>query len=348
MRLFPCLVALGMAVLAGFPADGSVTLRFPAFEAQEEGMLFRGAHPRVLGLDGAYSLPLGRGRSLWIFGDTLLGSWLPDGRRQIEGFPPNTAAIADDAEWKQGFASARMIGLDEGMIPASGSHRTWPLDLVSSDGRPWLYTVTIEAMGKGPLDFRVVGHGIARGAADGSSFDRPLPLWPGSAPSFGTSALRWKGHLYLFSGGAETYLARTQGKPEDLSSYRYWAADKGWVEDWRYAAPLPGSGPEMSVRYNPYLDAFLMVYIGPFSTTIEARLAPTPWGPWSEPTEIHRCRPPGAMFYGAKQHGQFDEQGGRKVLITYNTNGTEAQLTSRPDIYWPRLLRVRFTRPVAR
>ncbi|MOA70409.1 hypothetical protein D3C78_1992710 [compost metagenome] len=50
------------------------------------------------------------------------------------------------------------------------------------------------------------------------------------------------------------------------------------------------------------------------------------------------------MFYGAKQHAQLDVDGGRQIFLTYNTNAPSDRLADRPDLYWPRLVRVTFQR----
>src|ERR1035441_8665042 len=60
------------------------------------------------GADGAYSIPLPDGRSLWIFGDTLYGD-----RRLVEGNEPrmvrNSIGIStcDDRDWKVDYVIRR-------------------------------------------------------------------------------------------------------------------------------------------------------------------------------------------------------------------------------------------------
>ena len=52
------------------------------------GALFRKSVARVLGHDGAYSVPLGDGKVFWSFGDTLLGS-------ERKGYDPKRINIDD-------------------------------------------------------------------------------------------------------------------------------------------------------------------------------------------------------------------------------------------------------------
>lgn len=345
---------MALALLAMGALDAQAALpapaASPAIAAADMGPVFRGAHPQVLGLDGAYSLPMGSGRSLWIFGDTLIGSYAANGDRVITGFPPNTAAVVSDSDWVTGFSRASFVGQGTpGAVIHSSSpqRRIWPLDLVRVEGQSWMYFVEIEPKGKGPLDFEVSGYGVAPARTESlEAFENRGFLWPGTAPSFGTSVLAYEGHLYCFSGGGETKLARMPlGRPDEVTRYTYWAGDGAWASDWKQAVPLPGSGPEMSVRYNPYLASFVMIYTPPFARTVEARFAPKPWGPWSAPVKVIEGQPQGdaaAMFYGAKQHVELDSEGGRQIVVTYNTNAPETLLASRPDLYWPHLVRIRF------
>lgn len=347
-RLLP---ALGALLVLPWLSGLTPPLYTPTrLEAIDLGPAFRGAQSSVLGLDGAYSLPLGNRQSLWIFGDTLIGSWQPGGKRLFADMPPNTAAIAPDDAWLTGFGKAAFIG---GSKPQAilrskdEKRRIWPLDAVTIGHKHWLFWVQIEPFGKGPLDFKVVGTGVAEGKGSRpSGFAIKPPLWKGDAPTFGTSVFVRDKMLYLYAGGDKTYLARMPLTDPTKGRYSYWAGNGKWVGDWRRAAPLPGSGPEMSVRYNPYLQHYVMIFVPPFGKTIESRYAPKPWGPWSEPVRVAECQPAGgeAMFYGAKQHVQLDADYGRRIIVTYNTNAPEAQLMDRPDLYWPRVVRVTFER----
>jgi hypothetical protein len=100
------------------------------------------------------------------------------------------------------------------------------------------------------------------------------------------------------------------------------------------------------VRPNAYLGGFVMTYVPPFGKHVAMRFAPAPEGPWGEAREVLACSPadPEAMFYGAKQHAQHDAEGGRRIMVTYNTNAPPKALDDRPDLYWPHLVRVTFTR----
>ena len=331
-----------------------------AIEALELGPLFRGAHPGLLGMDGAYSVPFGPEGAVWFFGDTLVGSWDDHGNRRIARMPANSAATVSNSDWATGFGKAsfmdaRSMGHGERTAPDEvlrvhgrpAGRRIWPLDVAHVGERLWLWFVEIEPFGKGALDFKVTGVGAAPWVKQPRwLFEAHDVIWGGDAPLYGSSVLAHGGKVYLYAGGDPTRLARVApDQVASLAAHEYWTG-KGWSKDAKAAAPLPGSGPELSVRANPYLGGFLMVYTPPFGKTVNMRFAPRPEGPWSEAREVATCQPTdaAAMFYGAKQHAELDTEGGRGIVVTYNTNVAPELLEARPDLYWPRLVRVRFTR----
>lgn len=349
-RLLGLMLSLALGFWSAAPGRAETAPGPPDFRVLDLGPAFRGANARVLGLDGAFSVSLGQGRSLWIFGDTLLGSWQPNGDRTFTAMPPNTTAIVDDRDWVTGYSHAQFVGKPDPvalLTPTKPTYRPWPLDAVREGKTLRQFFVEIEPTGNnGPINFRVTGTGVASTTGlPGSPYGQNTVLWPAEAPSFGASVMRWQDAWYLYAGGMQTHLARATGPLDRPASYRYWAGDGRWVTDPMQAVPLPGSGPEVSVRYNSFLKAFVMIYVPPLGKTVEARFAPEPWGPWSEPTRLADCQPAGdpqAMFYGAKQHAELDVDGGREIVVSYNTNTEEKRLAQRPDLYWPRLLRVTF------
>ena len=352
------------AVLAlAWPASAAPARFAPpkTVDAVDLGPLFRGAQASLLGMDGAYSVPFGPEGAVWFFGDTLVGRFDDAGRRKIERMPANSSAMVVNSDWVTGFGkasfmSATGMGGDSRTAPGEilkvagrpPGRRLWPLDVAYVNEKLWLWFVEIQATGGGgPLDFKVTGVGAARWVHEPRwLFEAKDVVWADDAPLYGSSVLTHQGKVYLYAGGAPTRLARVApDKVTDRAAHEYWTGT-GWSKDPGAAYALPGSGPELSVRANPYLGGFVMTYVPPFGKTVNMRFAPTPEGPWGEAREIARCQPVDAvaMFYGAKQHAELDTEGGRRLVITYNTNATPEQLDERPDLYWPRALRVTLTR----
>ncbi len=320
-----------------------------SFRAVDLGTVFRGASRTILGLDGAFSTPVGRGRALWVFGDTLIGSWTASGDRGVTRMPSSTGAFVEDPDWRDGFEHAQFVGGDRPrslLAPAPGSERVWPLDWVRSRGKLELYYVAIARTGNGALDFEVLGSGLARASGTDPLRFVPGPLmWRHGAPAFGGSALEHGGWLYVYAPGRPSYLARVRpAQVGDVEAYRYWAGQGRWTRAWKDGRTLPNSGAEASVRWDDYLNLFVMIDVG-LAKTVRVRFAPEPWGPWTAPREVCPCQAATdaeAMCYGGKQHSELDRDDGREIFVTYNTNVAPAEIDRRSDLYWPHLVRIRF------
>ena len=61
-----------------------------------------------------------------------------------------------------------------------------------------------------------------------------------------------------------------------------------WADDEEQAAPLFAAGGvgEHSVRWNRFLNSWMVLYMGANPDSIVLRLAPHPWGPWTGPVVV--------------------------------------------------------------
>jgi hypothetical protein len=87
-------------------------------------------------------------------------------------------------------------------------------------------------------------------------------------------------------------------------AYRYFGGYDGagqpvWSANESQAATVAG-GPagELSVRFNTYLNRFVMTYLDQRKAALVMRESPQPWGPWSAPVPI-ATEPPYSQLYGA-------------------------------------------------
>lgn len=96
-------------------------------------------------------------------------------------------------------------------------------------------------------------------------------------------------YVYGIPGGryGDVSLAAVpQDKLLDRSAYRYWTGSE-WSSDERAAIPvIPGPVGELSVRYNSYYKAWMMMYLVDSTGEVVLRTSPTATGPWSEPQVV--------------------------------------------------------------
>ncbi len=193
---------------------------------------------RMVGQDGAYSVPLGdpgpgqAPRVFWYFGDTLIGerppgslrdvftalaeAGQPQGHAPFERLPTNTGLVLPAQSGRGGLTGFRHITDADGEIrqlvpPGPGDRdewdRTWCMHGVALGEAVYLFYMHIRMLEEqgGPFDlgFEIVGCGLAKGDAEAWQFERLAHRgkdiwWPYPQPQFASAVLRADGWLYLY------------------------------------------------------------------------------------------------------------------------------------------------------
>ena len=304
-----------------------------------------------LGGDGAYSVPLARGETLWLFGDTFVGTAGAADRRKAR-FIHNSIALSRCGArgWEIEYAWGRG---DDGrprafFEAASDEAYWWPFDGFEHEGRLYVGLISVEPTPpRGPfgLPFRFSGMALARIDQPDAEPERWAPTilaLSSSEDAFPGSALVvHEEHLYLFAffdHNAAHYprmLARLPLRaldaPEPAAALETFAKDGSWQPGFvpkRARVLMDDDATEMSVRYDAKRSAWLAVYGYPPSDRVVVRTAPSLEGPWSAPRTIFRIpeldprfasgHDPDTFCYAAKEHPQYASAG--RLWLTYVCN----------------------------
>lgn len=379
-RALPSLASAPLAVLAACatpaakppPPLAPVPLEVVASEPWPElDRLFQRTDGWI-GADGAHSVELGRGRTLWLFSDTWVGS-IRDGSRTDATIVNNTVGLMrSSAAGPRLDFSIRRNG--EGapsafLAPPDGRGWFWLQAGAVADGRLWLFLPQVERTeDPGVFGFRSCGLWLASTADheddEALSWRFELARFPHAEftaereRTFGCAALVHDGFLYAFGTEdvIDTFrtrhliLARVPVKRvSDAAAWRFFAAGE-WQVDFRRASRLfDQMGSEAAILHQPARGRFVLVYTeNGLSERILARSAAQPWGPWSEPVELARCpepaRDPKLLTYAAKVHAAFS--GDDELALSYVVNSLDFwQVAREAGLYWPRFVRVRLRFP---
>ena len=202
--------------------------------ARDLGVLFAANPHRMVGQDGAFSIPLSQGQTLWFFGDTLVGCrppaatslWSIDGkplgprdmtaRGTFERMINNTALILHHHTGADDLTDFHYITDDKGqlraLIPLEGDEhpdrdRIWCQHGVAIDERIVLSFIKVRMLDEGPLpvNFEIVGSGLAVGSSKDWTFrrvkrDGDSIFWSANQPHFATAFLddRDGGFVYCY------------------------------------------------------------------------------------------------------------------------------------------------------
>jgi len=337
--------------------------------AEAEGLFHR--DPRWLGADAALTIPLGSGRTLWLFGDTFVATSRANVRSESV-MVRNTVAIQDGADPRN---SAIVFGWREkpdgspaSFFPEHGQRWYWPghgIRLAEGPLVIFLY-VLIGTPGTG-LGFACTGYAVA--VIDDP--DTPVATWEprifeAASSAFdaipATAVVRDGDHVIALAirqegahaGTLVRYPAASLARGETTQA-QWWAGDtRGWVPEAGLGSGGPvfimdDAGAECSLHWDPRSKSFIHVASYGFgASTIGLRRAKTITGPWSSPDIVYRppeSDGPRPFVYAAKAHPELVGPDAKDLVVTYATNSFEfADLFTthgERSLYWPRFVLVR-------
>jgi hypothetical protein len=360
------LIVLCEAACTAAPALPSASAEDPSSDLiqvdpwPEADALFR-SDPRWLGSDGAYSIDLGQGRVLWLFGDTFISTSFLNTRRLSRmirnsvglqrGYDPSAASMA--------FTWRTEGGRPRAFFPEDDGTWFWPGHGIALEDRLIIFLTATRSTSEG-LGFEHTGWR----AVSISNPERPPSEWQlkwldTPENSFGLvvsgSVIRIEGHIYAFGVQEPDHTIHAVRWPTaqvmegDLSRPQWWTGEEeAWVLQQNLLArpsPLFSEGQnEFTVHYEPLLDQFLEIQtVGFGQADLGFRRAVSPVGPWTPVERFYRpeeCGTSATLIYAAKAHPHMT---GADLVLTYATNTLPfSRLVRRTDLYYPRFLRARF------
>lgn len=232
--------------------------------ARDLGPQFVDNGHRMIGQDGAYSIPL-NGESLWFFGDTLIGERAPNERLWYVGGQPvgpqhisakgpikrminNTGLILRDKTGKYGLKNFSYICDETGnikqLVPSLPDEppddvRVWCLHGCAIQNKVYLFFIEVRMHDEGlfPLNFKIIGSGLAVGSSYDWDFHRirykrSTIIWKKSEPHFGSAVLRGLEEDRVFIYG----VLRDEEKIQKCYLARVKSQDMEQLEKYEYLA----------------------------------------------------------------------------------------------------------------
>jgi hypothetical protein len=283
---------------------------------------FQGVAGMVLTGDSR-SLPLGDGGAIWVVDQA---TFLDGGFLLSPQLLVGPGAAADCSSWTVTFK-----GPSFGVSTLAPNGLLTALDLVqASDGPALYYQLAVPDAGA-PLGLQLLGTGLAPLDPDSGRFAPTSNLlWSPSRPAYGGSAMRVGSLVYVYGctsnggfGYTDCFVARADASAlASTTAYTYWTGS-GWSATPDAAMSIVQGGSIVSVRPNPAGGGYVMTYVAPLlGSTLFARTATAPEGPWSSPTTLGACdlaaAGAGAFCWGGEQHPELSSTAGRPLVLTYD------------------------------
>jgi hypothetical protein len=316
------------------------------------------------GGDGAYSVPIGKDRTLWMFGDSWIGA-IEDGRRIRSRMVNNTFAwqsLKDPNEplrfiWSQHEGEPAAV-----LRPDSREDWYWPGCAELIDGKLYIFCKVVRRREEGAPGFQFDWFAdellqIANPVDEPTAWriERRARI-PEAAPRLGVACIVDGEYLYAYglhrekarkpfhSPLAVARIKRKSLAAMDMTAWQF-RTSAGWSDAPKDLATLYADAPpEMTVCRLRGIDGLLAVYTAyGLGGDIMARHAGRPEGPWSRPVRLYRCPEvtDKLLLYGAKAHPELATADGQLILTYCRNIGSLTEHVRRPDIYVPQGVEVR-------
>lgn len=294
----------------------------PEYQAAFDGL--RNTYTEWVSADGAIPVALPDGRTVWLFGDTYVGTVDSGGIIDpADGLIRNSMVVQTGncfAPLMGGVAHARASLIP----PSSAGQWWWPASAAVDDNGQVLRVFVWDMVSGGPLGFEAVGMSMASFALPSLQFQgvQNLPFSTDANHPYGATAMVSGGDVYLYGDNARNaYVARAPlgylpyaGAWQFLAGYDssnqpIWSSQEAQATtlQWNNMPPLDtafgtGTGPDAQPWVTPYGSGFLATakMADVFSSDVSVSTAPTPAGPWTYANPIATTAvPPGMDTYGA-------------------------------------------------
>jgi hypothetical protein len=328
-------------------------------------------------------VPLGGGTSLWLHGDTLVGSF-SGGVRAPTSMPRNSLALLNSsALGTPTSACAHFVKTDPAdpvhfgwFSPANRSEWYWPtvgLNLGRA-GEAIVIAMRMYNAGSGLFPFAMAGMDVLRVVATPDAWaptSWPAPALLGTLPiqrdnftmACAAAFEQASGLVYLMGAAGPRQSALLARLPAaDLAAGAFGAL-QFWMPGQQWAAPPADGSPPAAAALFDYMPSETTLTWHPagfwfiavtntfiYGAQVGLRTAPAVTGPWSDFVPIYtipaEMMAGGVFCYAAKGHPELSPAGAPEIVVSFmcNTPGGIPPLLARTDIYVPQLLRVAILR----
>lgn len=338
------------------PNSSAVAMLWPEADA-----LFH-QDPRWLGGDAAFSVPLGDGRILWLFGDTFVSTSARHERSESK-MVHNTIALQrgdDPTTASMTFYWRGSQDVPDSFFADDGERYFWPGHGVRLGPALVLFFQRVKSILGHGLGFETAGWTVA--IIDDASGDPVQWTARMLAPTSAPSGIAVGAAVYL---DGPYVVALAQREPGDHAGFfvrwtrgdllggridqaEWWISNRGWVAQAELqgtpSAVMINAGPECSLHFEPARGQWVHVRSDGFgASSIVESYADRPEGPWSTPKKVFR--PPESdraniLVYAAKGHPELAAGGALAITYASNTLGDFAALVKDSSLYYPRFVRV--------
>jgi len=299
------------------------------------------------GGDGTVSVLLPDGRTVWLFGDTLLGTVSDDNTRSADTpFIRNSIVVQNGTRLK---TLPRFTGGEPTAFfkPSSAEQWFWPGHGAVDGNQLDIFLHRFEQTGPGLWDWRCVGTDLASVSLPSLALNGIQPAPPANGIMYGVCLLQADAYIYIYGTAdrnhpKEAHLARAPtGRIH--GPWTYFSGTSWSDQPTASRSILAGVSTQYSViQSGRYFYLFTMDGRTAFSNIIVIYRASQPHGLWQGPLTVYQAPEANTRVaaYNPFAHPQFSEE--NHLLLSYNLNhiSDPNALYRDASIYRPRFIRI--------
>lgn len=297
------------------------------------------------GGDATYSIEIDGSSSLWIFGDTFLGSVREDRSRPPSPLINNSIVIQSGYDDFNTFYGGTESDPKAFLVPPESDWWYWPGDGHFEDGQLQLIMFAMKRQGSGMFGFEYAAIDLATLSypdLEVISLERKMNF---EGANFGANLFFHEGYTYIYGAykdGFEKFLhvARVEGK--DLSQeWEFLTSEREWSKDVKLSAPIFSNVSEQFSIIERSGTFYLMTQNYILGSQLYLYESSSVTGPFENRQTIY-CTPETSdriITYNAFVHEQFSTED--TLLISYNTNSLNfIDIFSNADNYRPYFVKI--------
>lgn len=348
--MYRILVLSLITLLVGCAEEKEIKTPNPDLEFSKRFELYGGG---MTGADGTYSVLLPDGRTVWIFGDSFLGTVTEDLKREkTDPMYIRNCFVTDDGENLITVHQGEPEEFKSMMIPPSvmeaesefneRDYWYWPGDGWVENNQLKVFASEFYQAEEGMWGFKFKETALFTYSLPDllEISNEAIPYSDELGIHYGHAVCKTENFVYVY-GLHETkpHVARIDGD-KDWTFYN----GQDWTESAADSQPMADiSGSEQFSVFEYKGDFIMIMQEGSLSRKVFSYVSETPFGPWNKKTLLFETpiayENEGLFTYNALGHPQFIQND--ELLISYNTNSMELQdHFDNAGIYRPRFFRV--------
>lgn len=315
--------------------------------------LFRTENGGWVAGDATYSIELPDGRTLWLFGDSFIGTVNPD-----SSLAPGASMIRNCAVLQVGDSLTAMYqgtyNDPDDFVKTNNPDTTWfwpEHGIVENNTLKIIFSEFGPNDGAPGWNFEYRNAWVVNFTYPGLELIEQLllPYYVQNGVMYGDRLMEYGDYTYIYGRKEDNpdyhipmvHLARVEAG-DLLGDWEFYDGNN-WEYDPIVSKKLTDHAVSQQFGVFPHQDKFVMItqeiWLG---TKIYSLVANQPEGPWSNVTVLYETPYPfpDMLTYNAYPHPQFDEN--NELLISYNSNGDFWELFNNIELYRPNFFRVSY------